>query len=381
MGGGISGAAVAFFLARRGCSDVLLVERGRLGSGSTGAAAGGIRSQFSTEINVLCSKLSIPFWRRFEEETGHPHRFDETGYLLLATTSDELTALLDAVTMQQRYGEPSRLVNTAEIGAIVPALRVDDLRGGAFNPADGVGNPGDALQGYIAYARRAGVQVREGVSVRRIEVSNGHVEAVRLSDGERVATAALVNAAGPWAGDIAALAGLEVPVRPYRRELYLSEPFAPLAAGPLVIDLHTSWYYRHEGARVLMAGVADHHSSWNTALDWSRLPEVAALAVHRVPLLQNAAFTSGWAGSYDISPDNHGIIGNFPELEGFICACGFSGHGYMHSPATGLLVSELLLDGSARSLDIAPLAPTRFREGRLNVERLASHGERNPTVR
>ena len=375
VGGGISGAAVAYFLARRGCTDVLLLERQTLGSGSTGAAAGGIRSQFSTEINVRCSLLSLPFWERFEAETDSPHPFQRTGYLLLATTRAQYQDLADGVAVQNRLGVPSRTVSGREIQSIVPELNVGDLIGGAFNSADGIGSPIDALQGYIRAAKALGVRVREETLAQAIEVRAHHVEAVRLSNGERVVTPMVVNAAGPWAGEVAALAGLEVPVRPFRREIYVSEPFPELAPGPLVMDLNVAWYYRHEGERILMSGIADPFTSWNTTLDRSRLPEVAALAVHRMPPLARAAFTSGWAGSYDISPDNHGIVGCFPELDGFSCACGFSGHGYMHSPATGMIVSELILDGKSTSLDVTPLNPTRFREGRLNLERLTSHRE------
>jgi len=297
---------------------------------------------------------------------------------------------------------PSRVVRPDEMAALAPGLNTGDLAGGAYSAEDGVGSPYDALQGYVRGARARGVRVREAVKVSRIETEAGRVRAVRLADGERVATPIVVNATGAWAGEIGRLAGLEIPVRPFRREIYVSEPFPELfgrsteserrlasegatlpatrhlpsvAPYPLVIDLHTGWYYRREGERVLMAGEADRFSSWNTTLDWPRLPEVAKVAMHRVPLLARASFGSGWAGSYDISPDNHALLGGFPELEGFVCACGFSGHGYMHSPATGLLVAELILDGHAHSLDIGPLAPTRFREGRRILERLTTHGE------
>jgi sarcosine oxidase subunit beta len=373
IGGGISGAAAAYFLARRGCTDVLLLERESLGSGSTGAAAGGIRSQFSTEINARCSLLSLPFWERFEAETGSPHSFLRTGYLLLATTQAQHEDLTAGVALQNRLGVPSRVVDQSGIQSIVPKLNVDDLAGGAFSASDGIGSPYDALQGYIRAAKALGVRVMDNARVDGIDIRGHQVEAIRLSNGERVVTPVVVNAAGPWAGEVGVMAGLEVPVRPFRREIYLSEPFPELPPGPLVIDLNVSWYYRHEGERILMSGVADPFSSWNTTLDRSRLPEVAALALHRLPALARATFTSGWAGSYDISPDNHGIVGPFPELDGFICACGFSGHGYMHSPATGMLVSEMILDGGATSLDATPLRPTRFREGRLNMERLTSH--------
>jgi sarcosine oxidase subunit beta len=402
IGGGISGAAIAYFLARRDCTDVILLEQHHLGSGSTGAAAGGIREQFSTAINIRCSLLSLPFWDRFTEETGSPHSFQRSGYLFLATTEAELANLRASVALQNQLGAPSRIVAPDEMAELAPGLNTTDLAGGAYSAKDGLGSPYDALQGFIHAAKARGVRVREGAKVAGIETLNARVTGVRLTDGERIATPLVVNAAGPWAGEVAALAGLEAPVRPFRREIYVSEPFPELFARrtqaesapsttryplpainypppaityPLVIDLHTGWYYRREGERVLMAGEADRFSSWNTALDWSRLPEVAKVATHRVPLLARASFTSGWAGSYDISPDNHALLGGFPELAGFICACGFSGHGYMHAPATGMLVSELILDGHATSLDIAPLSPTRFREGRPILERLTTHGE------
>jgi sarcosine oxidase subunit beta len=375
IGGGISGAAIAYYLAKRGYTDVLLVERKSLGSGSTGAAAGGIRAQFSTEVNVRASILSMPVWDRFEAETGSPHTIVRSGYLLLATAHAEYADLAESVTMQNALGVPSRMVDQSEIQEIVPTLYVDDLAGASFNADDGIGNPYDALQGYVRGARSRGVRVLEDTRVDAIDVAAGRVEAVHLSSGARVVTPVVVNAAGPWAAETGAMAGVDIPVRPFRREIYVSEPFPQVPPGPLVMDLHVAWYYRHEGERILMSGIADPFSSWNTDLDRSRLPEVAPLAVHRLPGLAAASFTSGWAGSYDISPDNHGIIGQFPELKGFVCACGFSGHGYMHSPATGMVVSELILDGTATSLDITALSPTRFREGRQNLERLTSHRE------
>jgi sarcosine oxidase subunit beta len=373
VGGGISGCAIAYFLARRGRADVLLLEARTLGSGTTSAAAGGIRAQFSTEINIRCSRLSLPFWERFEAETGAPHRFGHTGYLLLATTAAEYSELARSVALQNRLGVPSRMLTPQEVQALVPALNTSDLAGASYNADDGVGTPYDALQGYIRAAQARGVMVREHARIEAVERAAGHVTGVRLADGEFIATETVVDAAGPWSGEVGAMAGLHVPVRPFRRELYVSEPFPAIPPGPLVMDLHTAWYYRHEGHRILMAGIADPFSSWNTSLDRTRLPEVAARAVHRVPALARASFTGGWAGSYDISPDNHALLGSYAELRGFICACGFSGHGYMHSPATGMLVSELILEGRTTSLDISPLRPARFREGEPLMERLTSH--------
>ncbi len=373
IGGGISGTAIAYFLARRGCTDVLLLEANELGSGTTSAAAGGIRAQFSTEINIRCSLLSLPFWQRFEAETSSPHHFIQTGYLLLATTTSEYHDLATSVALQNRLGVPSRLVAAQKVQALVPALNISDLAGASYNAGDGVGTPYDALQGYIRAATAGGVTVREHCRVEAIETEDGRVAAVRLEGGERIATPLVVDAAGPWSGEVGAMARLDVPVRPFRREIYVSEPFAEIPPGPLVMDLHSAWYYRHEGERILMAGIADALPSWNTSLDRTHLPEVAARAVHRVPALAHARFTGGWAGSYDISPDNHALLGSFPELRGFVCACGFSGHGYMHSPATGMLVSEMIVDGRTTSLDVSSLRPARFREGEPLIERLTSH--------
>jgi glycine/D-amino acid oxidase-like deaminating enzyme len=275
VGGGISGCAIAYFLARRGCTDVLVLEANELGSGTTGAAAGGIRAQFSTEINIRCSLLSLPFWHRFGQETGSPHRFVETGYLLLATTAAEYEDLATSVALQNSLGVPSRMLTPGEAQSLVPALNTSDLAGAGYNAGDGVGTPYDALQGYIHAARVCGVRVQEHSRVVAIETAAGRVTGVRLADGEQVHAPVVVNAAGPWSGEVGAMVKLDVPVQPFRREIYVSEPFPELPPGPLVMDLHVAWYYRHEGERVLMAGVADPFSSWSTSLDRSRLPEVA----------------------------------------------------------------------------------------------------------
>jgi sarcosine oxidase subunit beta len=379
IGGGIVGTSIAFHLARRGFgTSVILVERNSLGSGTTAFAVGGIRSQFSTEVNIRFSLESVRFWRRFEDELGGLSAgYHEYGYVFLAQTLAEREQFEQNVALQNSLGVPARLISPAEVQTIVPGLFVDDLTAGAYNSEDAVAGPNDATLAYATRARDAGVQIREGVEVTAIDTGadGARVRGVETSHG-RVETPIVVNAAGPWASQVAALVGVDVPVKPYRREIFVSEPFPRELIGdvPIVIDLHVGWYFRREGAGILMSGNKDTHSSWNQHVSWPDFPRVAEFATHRMPVLEQAEFgKKAWAGLYDVSPDDHAILGVVPGLQGFYLACGFSGHGFQHSPATGRLMAELLLDGQASGIDIAPLSIDRFRTGALLHEPLTAH--------
>lgn len=377
IGGGVVGTSIAYFLARRGAGrEVLLLERHALGSGTTGRSVGGIRSQYSTEINIRLSLESVAFWRRFEQETGLPADYHESGYLFLAQTEDERAQFEKNVALQNRLGVPSRLLSPHEAGRLVPGLRVDDLAAATYSAEDGGAGPHEATQAYATRARELGVRIREQVAATAIEVRGGRVRAVATGAGQRIQTPVVVNAAGPWAARVGTLAGVDVPVQPYRREIFVSEPFPPEVIGdiPLVIDLHVGWYFRREGTGILMSGAKDRYPSYDTHVDWAGLPRIAAVATHRMPALAQAQFgKKAWAGLYDVSPDDHAILGPVPEVEGFYLACGFSGHGFQHSPATGRLMAELLLDGRTTGIDLSPLSITRFRSGTLLYEPLTAH--------
>jgi sarcosine oxidase subunit beta len=218
-----------------------------------------------------------------------------------------------------------------------------------------------------------GANIREGIEVIGIHTKNRKVQAVETSTGERVLTPMVVNAAGPYAARIADMVGLKLPVRPLRRQLFFTDMIKGLPPQlPVVIDLEYGWYMRREGRGLLLAGPQDSESSFNEGVDFEGRTWTADRSLHRVPILKNACITRGWAGLYEISPDHHAIIGAFPELKGFICANGFSGHGFQHSPATGIIVAELIVDGEAKSLDIYPLRPQRFQEGDLIFEPLTA---------
>ena len=373
VGGGIIGVSVAYYLAKKGVKDVLLLERNFMGEGATGKCAGGIRTQFSTEINIKCSLISHRVFKNFKEEFGIDPEFHRTGYLFL--TADELcfkdfernAKLLKTLDVKVELLKPE------EIHSRWPFLEVSDLVGGAFTAQDGYAGTYEILNGFISGARRLGATLREREEVTEIRSKGGKVQAVENCRGERVETPVVVNAAGPHAADVAALGGLDLPVHPLRRQIFFTDAFYDLPSTfPLVIDLEYGWYMRREGKGLLLAGPQDKEPSFKETINFEGEEWAAERSIHRVPVLRKAKISNGWAGLYDISPDHHAIIGELPELRGFICANGFSGHGFQHSPAAGMLVAELIAEGKTKTLDIHPLRPQRFREGDLIPESLVA---------
>ena len=372
VGGGIIGASVAYYLTRKGVKNVLLLEKGMMGEGSTGKCAGGIRTQFSTRINLQCSMLSLRVFEQFKEEFGVDPEFHRVGYLFMAATEGQWALLRENAELMETMGLDVKLLNPDEIKDQWPFLRVDDLLGGSYTAEDGYAGPYEVLQGFAKGARQSGAVIMEGIEVTGIKLRNDSVQAVMTTRG-RVDSPLVINAAGPYAARIAAMAGLELPVAPLRRQLFFTDVFEELPPRfPMIIDMEHLWYMRREGKGLLLAGPQDSESSFNERVDFEAREWTAARSLHRVPVLERAKIARGWAGLYEISPDHHAIIGTFPEVKGFICANGFSGHGFQHGPAAGILVSELVTEGEARTLDIHPLRPQRFREKDLIHEPLTA---------
>ena len=372
VGGGIIGASVAYYLTRKGVKNVLLLEKGMMGEGATGKCAGGIRTQFSTRINLQCSMLSLRVFEQFREEFGVDPEFHRVGYLFMAATEGQWTLLKGNAELMASMGLKAALLNPGEIQDQWPFLRIDDLSGGSYTAEDGYAGPYEVLRGFAKGARQSGAVIMEGVEVTGIRLKAGRVRAVETTGG-RVNTPLVINAAGPYASRIAAMAGLELPVSPLRRQVFFTDVFEELPPRfPMIIDLEHGWYMRREGKGLLLAGPQDSESSFNERVDFEAREWTAARSLHRVPVLERARIARGWAGLYEISPDHHAIIGSFPEVKGFICANGFSGHGFQHSPAAGILVSELVAEGEAKTLDIHPLRPQRFREKDLIHEPLTA---------
>jgi sarcosine oxidase subunit beta len=374
IGGGIIGVSIAYYLTQRKARSVVLLEKGMLGEGSTAKCAGGIRAQFSTEINIRFSLESFKTWNRFEELTGMDLGFKKVGYLFLAMTEEEWAIFNANADLQHRFGIPVELLSPEETHHRWPYLRVDDLRGGTFCSWEGYAGPYEALSGFAKGARQGGVKIYEGTEVQAILKEGSKIGAVRTSKGD-IFSPIVVNAAGPYAGEVGKMAGIEVPVQPYRRQLFFTAPFPWIPDPiPLVIDFHRGWYFRREGPGLLLSGPKDPFPSFNTNVDYESMVEVAENSIYRVPLLEKAQINRGWAGSYEISPDNHAILGETAEVKGLFLANGFSGHGFQHSPAAGQIMADLIL-GEPPLIDISCLSVERFRKGQLIQEPLTAFKE------
>jgi sarcosine oxidase subunit beta len=369
-GGGVMGCALAYQLARRGV-DVMLLERSALGAESTGKCAGGVRQQFSSEHNVRIQMLAVKLLTQFEAEVGAPADFRQNGYLFVLTRPQDVEDFQGLMEMWHRVGlEEARWLDPDEAQRLSPILNVDDVLGCTFCPTDGIASPADVTSGYASAARRHGARIREAVAVTGIEVTGGRVAGVQTSAGE-VATRLLFNCAGAWSAAIGAMAGVEVPVLPYRRHIFVTDTFPAVPrSNPMTVDFATSFYFHPEGDGVLI-GMSDRHEppTFSQDVDWGLLERAVAVAERRAPMLaETASIKTGWAGLYEVTPDHQAILGPAAEVEGFWCACGFSGHGFMQAPAAGLLVAQLLLDGRSE-LDISAFGHGRFARGELVAER------------
>ena len=368
-GGGIAGCALAYQLARRGV-DVVLLERETLGSQSTGKCAGGVRQQFSMEANVRLQQMSVRLFEGFEEETGHPADFRQVGYLFVLTLPQQVEDFRRNMDMWHRVGvTEARWVDASEAARMVPVLNVDDVLGCTFCPTDGIASPADVTSGYAAAARRHGARLKEGVGVLGIDVAGGRVQGVRTSSGD-ITTRVVFDCAGAWAASLGRMAGLEIPVLPYRRHIAVTGTFPAVPrTNPMTVDFGSSLYFHPEGDGVLI-GMSDRSESpgYATGVNWDFLEKMFEQASRRAPALAGAGIKTVWAGLYETTPDHQAILGPVPEVEGFWCAAGFSGHGFMQAPAAALLLAQLLLDHRSE-IDITPFSFTRFGKGSLVHER------------
>lgn len=360
VGGGIVGTSVAYYLAKRGASDVVLLERDLLAQATTGLSVGGIRQQFSHPANIRLSQHSVRVFENFKEEFGTDIYFRKAGYLFLAQKKKTWSDFLSSVETQREMNVPVEVLTPGEIKRRWPYLRVDDLEGGTFGPEDGYADPYLVAMGFADQARRLGVHIEEKTEVTGIRVKDGRVEGVETTRGQ-IAAPVVVNVAGPWAGGVARMAGLDLPLKPFRRQVFATSPFAAIAKPvPMVIDQDLTFYFRGEEPNLIM-GMSDHEepSSFNTHVDRDFMEKVTEAAIHRAPILEKAEIIRGWGGLYTITPDDNPIIGAVPGFEGFFSAVGFSGHGFQHAPAVGLIMSELILSGRT-SFDLEPFAYDRF---------------------
>jgi len=392
IGSGIVGSSVAYHLAEQGCTNVLVIEReAHQGKGSTGKSMGGVRAQFATPVNIQMSRYSIDFFARFDEVVGHPADYRAHGYLFCATNEKHLEYLRANRERQIALGVKNvELVSREDIAKFVPQLRVDDILGGTFCQTDGFVDPHSVMMGFMLKARERGVRLWLDTQVTGIEIEPAltgtagaspassfatdlrrRITGVSTSRGF-VSTPIVVNAAGPWAAQVAKMAGADLPVEPLRRQLVPTEPFDGLPQRfPMVIDMSTGFHFRREGKGILLAwNDPEETPGFKTEFDPSFVEKILTRAADRVPRLAEAEVNPrrAWAGLYEMTPDHHAIIGPAPDVAGLYFVNGFSGHGVMHSPASGRITADLILHRHSDLIDASQLGLERFVQGRLLEE-------------
>lgn len=369
IGGGVMGASAAYHLAKRGVKDILLLEKeSHFGTGATGRCAGGVRYQFSTEINVTLSIHSLPMIENFKEEIGQDPGYHKYGYLLVATNENEVKEFRLNVAMQNRLGVQTELLSGDEVRRRLPLMRFDDALAGTFHHKDGTADPNSIVMGYINASQKMGVRALTGVEVIGVTVSGGEVRSVKTNLGE-IEARVVLNATGPWSGLIAAMAGIKVPLIPLRRQMFTTNPLKEVPENfPFVIDFAKSLYFHREGEGLLVGmSNPDEKPGYDQSVDENFELVNLEAAIGRMPLLEKASRASHWAGLYEMTPDAHPIYGA-TDVKGFFLCTGFSGHGFMHGPISGKLLSEYILDGKYSSVDVSMLDLKRFEEGRLIKE-------------
>lgn len=371
IGGGIVGSSIAWHLTDAGCKNVLVIEReSSQGKGSTGKSMGGVRAQFSTPVNIQMSLYSIPFYARFEEIVGYPADYRPQGYLFLATKDSHLTYLRDNFARQKKLGLTSaRLLPADEIRAMLPQLRSDDILGGSFCSTDGFVDPYSVMNGFMASAAEHGATLWKKTAVTGITINQQGAFSVETSRGP-VSTRTVVNAAGAWSAQIAKFVGIDLPVEPLRRMLVPSEPFSDFPhSSPMVIDMSTGFHFRPEGRGFLLAwNDPEETPGYKTDFEPSFIEKILIHAADRVPVFENLPINPkrAWAGLYEMTPDHHCVLGPVEAVTGFFLANGFSGHGVMHSPATGKIITDLILQGKTNVVnDVSVLRFERFARGEL----------------
>ncbi len=375
VGGGCMGASVAYHLARRGVTDVVLLEREKLlASGSTGRNAGGVRHQFSNAANIRLSIESIALLERFKDEIGYEIDFHQDGYLFLLSTAASVETFRQNVALQRSFGIDVEWLAADEAARLAPGLSTDGVLGATFCRRDGIADPNGVTMGFAKAAQAMGTTIERDTEVTGITVDRGRVSGVDTTRGA-IAAPIVVNAAGPHARAIGRMAGIDVPVDPYRRHIFIAQPASPLRAAALpaskimVIDFETTFYFHREGAGLLF-GMSDpgEPSTFDTTVRWDFLAQATDIAVMRVPALADASISHAWAGLYEMTPDANPIIGPARDVPGFFLINGFSGHGFQHSPAAGRILADLIV-GADPAMDLAPFALERLAAGTAARER------------
>lgn len=368
VGGGVIGLSTAYHLAHAGVERVVLLERDTFGSGSTSKAAGGVRANFSDEVNVALGRRSLETFERFAAELGQEIDLHQPGYLFLIDNEDDLEVFRANAELHRSMGVESRLLDPGEAGRLSPLVTTDDLVGALHTPRDGYCTPESVVLGYTRAARAAGATLVPRCEVTGIATDGDRIQGVGTSAGF-VATDHVICAAGAWSRSLGAMAGVDLPVSPLRRQIVCTEPVAGLPEDlPFTIDFATSLYFHREGPGLLL-GMPEREDTWSFDLtrttDW--LGDLAEAMQRRMPSLYDVGLAHGWAGLYEMTPDHNALVGGSSLLPGFWYATGFSGHGFLMGPAVGEVMRDLFL-GRTPFVDVSGLSADRFDDGHARPE-------------
>ncbi len=360
IGGGVTGLSIAYNLAKQGIEKVVVLEKRYLGAGSSGRCAGGIREQFSTEPMIKLARKSLDMYEKLSDELNFNILFRQGGYLFLAFNEDDMSEIREHVRLQNSLGVGSRIVTPEEAREIFPELNTDGMVGGAFNRRDGIAFPFPVVWGYARAGERLGVEIRKFTEVRDIIVENGSVKGV-VAGEERIDCDFVVNAAGGWSKKIYEMAGLKSFNTPVKHEILATEPLKPFLE-PMIVNISAGLYFNQSMRGEIIGGIGTHSEpSTDVSSSFEFVKKFAREIVRLVPKIRGVKVLRQWAGLYDMTPDAQPVLGE-TEIEGFIQANGFSGHGFMLAPVVGELIAKLIATGKVDPL-IRPFGFNRFRDG------------------
>jgi sarcosine oxidase subunit beta len=372
VGAGINGLTVAYELARLGMKNVVVLESKYLGSGSTGRCGGGIRQQWTTEENVRLAQESVRMYEEMSAELGFQVFFRQGGYLMITESEEDLPAMREAVSLQNRCGVPTEFLAPADCRRIVPQLEVSRLKGATFCPKDGTAYPFAVVWGYARACQRLNVKIHINTRLTNVEHTAGRILAVQTDRG-RIATPVLVNCAGPWSRSIAAQVGIDLPTRQERHEIMVSESLKPFL-DPMVISITNGIYFSQSMRGEIVGGIGDpSEPQWERPEQFATDGQLrfavrfARALLELFPPAHDVRMMRQWAGMYDVTPDHRPILGGVPGLEGYYHICGFSGHGFMLGPMTGRRMARFITSGEPDEI-ISNLALDRFARGDIKAD-------------
>lgn len=372
LGGGVIGLATAYHLARRGVERVVLLDKAQFGSGSTCKSAGGVRAQFSDEINIVLGQHGLRVFENFAQTFGQEIDLHQVGYLFLLDNPGDVATFEASVALQNSLGVPSRMLTPAEAQRLSPLISTDGLLAAAFSPEDGHCTPESVCLGYAGAARRAGATLLPGCAATGADVDRSgatpRITAVHTQAGT-VRTEQVVIATGAWSREVGGWFGLDLPVEPLRRQIVTTEPVPGLRPDtPMTVEFSSTFYFHNEGPGLLI-GMSDPQETpgFKLGRDDAWLPGLIDAMERRAPSLAEVGIAGGWAGLYEVTPDANGLVGTAADLPGLHYCTGFSGHGFLLGPALGEVMADLV-QGREPFVDIAGFDVSRFAGQRLRPE-------------